>query len=144
MPYCQALNCKNRYENKDGKSFFRFPRPDKEFERLKMWLDSIGTGLTPTTFKWNKNKTICSDHFHVDCIEIDQVARTLGIPEKKATLKPDAVPTIFSYKIDDKDREAIPLKSPKSSKRKEKTTQAKVSYLMVDAFYYEFFLLADS
>ena len=98
MPYCQAWNCNNRPENKDGKSFFQFPKPENELPRLQTWLHNIGTGLIPATFEWNKNKKVCSDHFHENCFETNKIAESIGYSPGILKLKPGAVPTIFSHK----------------------------------------------
>ena len=109
MVYCAAYNCTNRPE-KDKKNgqvrhYFVFPRPDKnEKERCKQWLHNIGTGIPITAFIWNKNKTVCSDHFHPSCLVENWMAKILPDFQphtKKLTTKPGAIPTIFSHKVYD-------------------------------------------
>ena len=97
MPYCQGWNCNNKPEDHAGKSFFQFPKPEDEREHLERWLHNCGTGLTIKTFSWNRNKKICSDHFHPNCFEENLMSKLLGC-KSKGKLKPGAVPTIFSHK----------------------------------------------
>ena len=53
-----------------------------------------GTGLTVSTFVWNKNKKVCSDHFHPNCSEENRMSKMLGY-ELKPNLKPGAIPTLI-------------------------------------------------
>jgi hypothetical protein len=97
MPYCQAWGCQSKPDDHAGKSFFQFPKPDNEPERLGRWLHNCGTGFTITTFTWNKNKKVCSDHFHAYCFEENMRSQMLGY-KSKPHLKAGAVPTIFRHK----------------------------------------------
>ena len=83
MPYCQAWDCQNKPEDHAGKN-----------------LHNCGLGWTIVTFKWNRNKKVCSDHFHPKCYEEDMMAKMLG-GKPKVRLKAGAVPTIFSHKTYD-------------------------------------------
>ena len=125
MPYCHAGNCNNRPENKDGKSFFQFPKPENELLRLETWLHSIGTGLTPITFEWNKNKKVWGDHFHKNCYESNEIAETLGYSPIRLKLKPGALPTIFSHKMYDvinMNGEVMPPKASAATLKRSKCT----------------------
>ena len=106
MAFCQAYGCSNKRGRtiREGEtlSFFKFPDPVKDVERAKRWLHNIGTGFNISTFKFDKNKTVCSDHFHANCFEQNLVAEFLGYtPAKPRKLKEGAIPTIFSYKTYD-------------------------------------------
>ena len=101
MPYCQAYGCTNKmYKEKDGRkrSYFIFPRVDKEKSRLERWLHNIGTGLTVKTFEWTKNRAVCSDHFHEECYKVNNMAKVLDFEPGPRKLKEGAVPTIFTHK----------------------------------------------
>lgn len=78
---CSAYNCSQRFEK--GVSFHTFPN-DKIL--LKQWLHAM------KTTKWTPSKSsrICSHHFVPD--DYDQS----GWSSRK-TLKPDAVPSVFSF-----------------------------------------------
>ena len=97
MVFCQASGCSNGTRNR--KHFFRFPNPLKDRERCKRWLENIGTGLTLETFVFNNNKRICSDHFHLNCLEEDKVSKVLNIESKKVCLVAGAIPTIFKHNV---------------------------------------------
>ena len=106
MVYCAAYNCTNRPEKdkKDGQErhYFVFPRPESEKLRCKQWLHNIGTGISITAFKWNYNKTVCSDHFHPSCLTENSMAKVIPGYQPcvwKLTTKPGAIPTIFSHKV---------------------------------------------
>ena len=58
----------------------------------------VGTDYTVNSFVFNKNKVVCEDHFHPNCIAVDKQAELLGYVSKRRNLKSGAVPTIFSYK----------------------------------------------
>ena len=99
MPSCQAYQCANTSGKTPGKkSYFQFPDPVKEKDRAEKWLFNIGTGHTVNKFNFNKNKVVCSDHFHENCFVVDKIAEYLGHEPKKRFLKDGAIPTIFKYK----------------------------------------------
>ena len=85
---CIAAGCSNTY--KQNVSLFIFPRDPTLTER---WTRQIRTpagwsGPTATSY-------LCSNHFTGDCFdESSLMAAKLGF-EKRKTLKPDAVPTVF-------------------------------------------------
>ena len=76
MVNCVAYKCSNR-PDKDKKknekrSFFRFPRPEKEKERCKRWLHDIGReDMQLSNFVWNTNKTVCSAQFHPSWVHVN-------------------------------------------------------------------------
>lgn len=78
---CAVRCCKNfQRAYIPGISFHRFPRN----ELLKVWLQVLN--LSSDTFKWSKNKMICSKHFH------ENQYKVIG---EKRFLKKDAVPNLF-------------------------------------------------
>ncbi|XP_057291883.1 uncharacterized protein LOC130614472 [Hydractinia symbiolongicarpus] len=100
MPSCLAYGCSQttgRVTTK--KSFFMIPKPVNTTEnfRAAQWLHNIGTGLNVETFPFGKNKVVCEDHFHPDCIKDDLKGRLTGIPSKRKELLCGAVPTIFKH-----------------------------------------------
>ena len=100
MPSCQAYGCSNTSGRTPGKlSYFRFPNSVHEKSQVERSLHNIGTGQTINTFKFGRDKVVCSDHFHRDCLEIDLRAQHLGYTPKRTNLKPGAVPTIFKHKV---------------------------------------------
>ena len=92
MVYCQAYGCTNRPgTDKDTKRhYFKFPNTSKEKLRFERWLQNIGTGFIPKTFKLNNNKRVCSDHFHEKCIFEDPVAKMLNYEPKHTKLNPES------------------------------------------------------
>ena len=105
MPSCQAFGCSNtsgKTKAKIRKSYFMIPRPvnDSERERAGKWLHDMGTGHTVCKFKFGKDKVLCSDHFHEDCIKEDLRAKYMG-HKPIVHLKEGAIPTIFGYRVYD-------------------------------------------
>ena len=135
MVCCVAFGCKNHQDRqtiRDGKkiSYFNIPNPEKERHRAQIWLKNIGTGFTLKTFKFTKNKRVCSDHFHENCYEIDRNA-VLGYETTKRRLKEGAVPTIFAHKVFEKinmNGETVTIRPPKSLKRVQETAQKEVRH----------------
>ena len=55
-----------------------------------------------STFVWNTNKTVCSDHFHPSCLLPNIRANVMPDyrpAKEKVELKPGSIPTIFSHKV---------------------------------------------
>ncbi len=98
MPSCLAFGCSNTSGRCDGKQLFVIPRPlnEREKQRASQWLHNIGTGFTVSSFKFISSKTVCEDHFHVDCFKEDLRAKLMGSKPKKILI-PGAIPTIFKH-----------------------------------------------
>ena len=92
MPYCMAFGCKNDSKDyKRGISFFRLPLKDPA--RLKVWLAKLQLEDPPI----KETSRVCSEHFSEDCFERDLKSELIPGTKPKRTLKPDAVPTLFSF-----------------------------------------------
>ena len=96
---CCLYGCYNRSDKGKGKgiSFFSFPNPRIKPEKKDLAasrLFNIGTGLTVKNYSFDK--TVCHEHFEESCFETELQER-LGFRICKH-LKPDAVPTIYSFK----------------------------------------------
>ena len=90
MPHrCVAGRCSNT--TKDGVSLHSWPS-NPQYARV--WTRAVRN--TRADFSPSPSSKLCSAHFTEDCFE-DQtvIARSLGLSMKK-TLKPEAVPTIFT------------------------------------------------
>ena len=136
MVYCVAVNCTNK-PSKDKKTneqrnYYCFPRPEKEKERFKQWLHNIGrSDWTLSNFTWNKNKTVCSDHFHSSCLQENRMAKVM--PEyhpktHKRTLIPGSIPTTFAHKVYEMinvDGEIV--ETERAAKRREEKERKEVS-----------------
>ena len=92
MPQCIAYGCNNRSEDlSKGISFFRLPLKNPAL--LKTWIAKLRLENPPI----KETSRICSAHFE-DCFECDLKAELLPGTKSRPRLKPDAVPTIFSFK----------------------------------------------
>lgn len=85
MPsYCSAYDCNNRGDRTKNISFHSFPL--KNDKLLKDWMVKIKRdNFTP-----KKHSKICSEHFEADCFILEMFSG-------RKRLKPDAVPTKFSF-----------------------------------------------
>ena len=93
MPQCIAYGCNNRSEDASkGISFFRLPLKNPEL--LKTWIVKLRLENPPI----RESSRICSVHFSEDCFERDLKAELMPGTKGRRRLKPDAVPTIFSFK----------------------------------------------
>ena len=101
MAYCQAYGCSNQHGKTKAIHYFSFPNVEKDKLRVERWLHNIGTCHTTKSFKFNKNKKVCSDHFHPNCYLEDKMAKMLGYTPPKVKLKNGAIPTIFVHKMYD-------------------------------------------
>ena len=107
--YCVAYKCSNRPEKDKKKNeqrhYFCFPNPGTDKERCKQWLHNIGRDdITFSNFDFNKNKTVCSDHFHPSCLLQNRMAKLMPDHRpatKKVELKPGSIPNIFYHKVYD-------------------------------------------
>lgn len=92
MVYCTAFNCNNDGKKMKSLSFFQFPSDEKY---RQIWKEKV------RRLNWEPNKysRLCSAHFEPHCfLHNYKLFDSLGLPRpKKATLKHDAIPTIFDY-----------------------------------------------
>ena len=113
MVYCAAFDCNNDSRYTTGISYHCFPRD----EALRsQWLAKISRADLVVS----KNSRLCSEHFTPDCYERDLKAEILGL-KSRSTLKPGAIPTVFSH--------LRPSKRPRlsSEKRSEEKVRKEVS-----------------
>ena len=69
MPSCLAYRCSNTTGKVKDKHFYRFPDPNKEKLRAVRWLPNMGNSkYTINNFVASRNKVLCEDHFHPNCI----------------------------------------------------------------------------
>ena len=107
MVYCQAFGCRNRSDKHRDKSFHYIPDPKKKPELCKRWIVAIKTTkFDAKTYRFSKDNVICSDHFRDDDFESLLQSRLMTGTKIKPRLKPDAVPSIFSYLPEQKERSA--------------------------------------
>ena len=93
MKTCVAVGCNK--SNSDGVSLHKFPN-DKVIR--KKWVDQVKRHRD----KWEPTQysVLCSLHFEQSCFTADTIlTQSLGIGKKKATLKPDAIPTLFTKPV---------------------------------------------
>ena len=113
MVYCAAFDCNNDSRYTTGISYHCFPRD----EALRsQWLAKISRADLVVS----KNSRLCSEHFTPDCYVRDLKAEILGL-KPRSTLKPGAIPTVFSHRR--------PSKRPRlsSEKRSEEKVRKEVS-----------------
>ena len=85
---CVAAGCSNTPS--DSVSLFRF---SKDTALRRKWEKQVQR--TRALWKVTEHSFLCSDHFTVDCFEVDStLASQFGI-KKRRRLKPGSVPTIF-------------------------------------------------
>ena len=92
MVYCAAVGCSNDSRKSEGVGFYKLTARNPELQRI--WLQK----LKREYLKVSKHTVVCSVHFADDAFERDLQAELLGISRPRK-LKEDAVPTIFSYGI---------------------------------------------
>ena len=100
MPQCKAFGCFNRQGEGDakGKSFFAFPKPDKDRKTCQLWLDKLKNSSLPekvSDYKWLPSHRVSEDYFKEDCfygVYSTAVATALNFTGKKL-LKPGSVPS---------------------------------------------------
>ncbi len=90
---CVAAGCNN--SNQDGVSLHKFP---SNSALRKKWVDQVKRHRD----KWEPTaySVLCSQHFEPSCFMADSIlSQSLGLGKKRACLKPDAVPTLFSKPV---------------------------------------------
>ena len=93
MKTCVAAGCNK--SNRDGVSLHKFPNDEV---LRKKWMDQVKRHRD----KWEPTEysVLCSLHFEQSCFTADTIlTQSLGLGKKKATLKPDAVPTLFTKQV---------------------------------------------
>ena len=120
MVYCTAFNCNNDGKKMKSLSFFQFPTNEKY---RQIWKEKV------RRLNWEPNKysRLCSAHFEPHCfLHNYKLFDSLGLPRpKKATLKHDAIPTIFDYE----DRTSKPASEQiLSRKRKHEESNSQVPW----------------
>ncbi|XP_066916354.1 uncharacterized protein [Clytia hemisphaerica] len=112
MPSCLALGCTNTTgkpkEKEEPKSFHRIPDPQKYRLLSARWLNNMANAKWNLyNFEANRNRVLCSDHFHLNCYARDLMAELLGTDKfhqrkrRDRKLVEGAIPTIFKHKIFD-------------------------------------------
>ena len=100
MVTCAAYGCYKRSDKVKGKGIsFSFPNPRIKPEKKDLaarWLFNIGKGWTVKNYSFDNAQKVSHEHFEESCFETELQER-LGFRIRKR-LKPDAVPTIFSFK----------------------------------------------
>ncbi|XP_071846115.1 uncharacterized protein [Apostichopus japonicus] len=126
MPKCQVYGCPNQpgaCNSIDGKkrSFFMIPDGQKNPQLCSIWIRSLGpTKYHPNTFRSNKCRTVCEEHFTPDCFQEDKYAKLLGYIPNRKLLKPGAYPTLVGEKA-----YATRLKRLHAKERKRQELEAK-------------------
>ena len=119
---CVAAGCSNT--NKDGVSLHKFhqdrtlrKKVDRSSEEAPR---QVGTNYS----------VLCSQHFEKSCfMPSPALMLSLGVGKKKPSLKPDAVPTIFSKPLSHGSKRSCDFDSPAPKRRSayEKREQCRVS-----------------
>ncbi|KAG0434206.1 hypothetical protein HPB47_019271 [Ixodes persulcatus] len=93
---CSAVGCSNNPVRNPELRFHQFPRDEK---RRKVWVDAVrrtdfGRPWTPSS-----NAKLCSEHFAPDSYARDlRLLSAAGFSTKHASLRKDAVPSLFAYR----------------------------------------------
>ena len=128
MPKCQVYGCPNQPGACDGKkrSFFMIPDGEKNPQLCSIWIKSLGpTKYHAETFRSNKCRTVCEEHFTPDCFQEDKYAKLLGYIPNRKLLKPGVYPTLVGEKA-----YASRLKRLHAKERKRKELEAKVNQVI--------------
>ena len=125
MPICAVPGCSNITGscNVEKKSFYQIPNPKLEQTRAARWIHNIGNAdINVNSFVASKDKVVCSDHFHEDCIKRDlrfELMSGKNKSKKRRELVTGAVPTIFKHKTYDViNMDGTVVASKKSASRK--------------------------
>ena len=87
---CVAGGCNRR--SSDGVTLHKFPR---DTSLSNKWSRAIKVHCADWTSP-SSNSALCSLHFKRECYDSETVLRQqMGLSDKRRTLKPDAVPTLF-------------------------------------------------
>ena len=78
MPYCMVFGCKN---------------DSKDPTLLKVWLAKLRLEDPPI----KETSRVCSEHYADECFKWDLKSELMSGAKPKRTLKPNAVPTLFSF-----------------------------------------------
>ena len=90
---CVAAGCSNT--SNDRVSLHKFP---KQRALRTKWEKQVQR--TRAHWKATDHSCLCSEHFSKDCFKVDSdLAATFGL-NKKRSLKPDAVPSIFHRSVE--------------------------------------------
>ena len=93
MVHCCVPGCTNYYSRSSDKiiSYHRIP---KEKRLRKSWIAKLQRDNLPP----HENCCVCSEHFTEDCFESDLKAQLLvGQKKTKRRLKREAVPSVFTF-----------------------------------------------
>ena len=62
-----------------NKRFYKIPDPKKERQRAVRWLHNMGNSkFSVSNFISSRNKVLCEDHFHINCIKRDLEFEMMG------------------------------------------------------------------
>ena len=104
MPTCLAYGCSNTTGRVKNKRFYKIPDPKKERQHAVRSLHNMGNSkFSVSNFISSRNKVLCEDHFHINCIkrdlEFEMMGSSSGFPKRE--LVEGSIPTIFSHKVYD-------------------------------------------
>ena len=109
---CVAAGCYNTH--RDGVSLFQFPKDSALREKWAEQVKRYREDWEPT-----RHSVLCSEHFDDSCFEMAaRLMPSFGLGKTKRSLKPGAVPTLFSRPLKRKG------KGPKPQARKRGKTAA--------------------
>jgi len=106
---CIAAGCSNT--NQNGVSLHKFP---SGVALRKKWVDQARRHRN----KWKPTaySVRCSQHFESACFMVNSIlSQSLGLGKKRACLKPDAIPTLFTKLISGKETKTDNLPQKKRS-----------------------------
>ncbi len=118
---CVAAGCNN--SNQDGVSLHKFP---SNSALRKKWVDQVKRHRD----KWEPTaySVLHSQYFEPSCFMADSIlSQSLGLGKKRACLKPDAVPTLFSKPVCGKRKVEWECLPPKKRSAFEKRERCRVS-----------------
>lgn len=137
MPSCLAFGCANR-TGRDDKSYFKIPDPKKDPLLCSRWLHNIGNSKwTVKNFEASKDRVVCSNHFHPDCFKRDlkfELMPQYGRSVK--TLKPGAIPTIFTFKTYDQINIDGTVISNKDSASRKRSLALQQTHVRISCYFF--------
>ena len=94
MPHCVAFDCNIQAKNKENDPKVRLHNFPNDAAIRRAWIHAVGRTSLP------KDPRLCSKHFEEDCFEESYLmeVRLMGSSNSKKSLKPGAIPTLFSHK----------------------------------------------